>query len=250
MKSLGIETLNLDVTLQESIKTCIQKVSNLTSGSLDILLNNSGGGCHLPLTDVSIDAAREAFDLNVWAVLSVVQAFMPLLLKSSYRGMIVNNTSLASVAAVPQQGIYNASKAAAASLTETLRLELQPFGVKVVDLKTGAVRSEFYANMRANVKDKTGAPLALPNGSMYEVARKEIEEILRGDAMGSRMVDPNRCAEQVVGDLTRGSPSATVWRGGSADVVWFGAKFFPALLWDKLMRAAGGLDIVEKRLKE
>jgi 1-acylglycerone phosphate reductase len=162
------------------------------------------------LTDVSIDAAREVFDLNVWAVLSMVQAFLPLLLKSSYGGMIANNTSLASVAAVPLQGIYNASKAAAASLTETLRLELLPFGIKVVDMKTGAVRSEFYANMSANVKDKTGAPLALPNGSMYEVAREEIEEILRGDTMGSRMVDPDRWAEQVVGDLTRESPPGTV----------------------------------------
>ena len=82
--------------------------------------------------------------------------------------------------------------------------------------------------------------MALPNGSMYEVARKEIEEILRGDTMESRMVDPNRWAEQVVGDLTRGPQPATVWRGGSADVVWFGAKFFLAFLWDKLMRAAGG----------
>jgi 1-acylglycerone phosphate reductase len=54
--------------------------------------------------------------------------------------MIINHTSLASVAAVPLQGIYNASKAAAASLTETLRLGLQPFGIKVVDMKTGAVR--------------------------------------------------------------------------------------------------------------
>lgn len=250
LKSLGIETLTLDVTSQESIKTCIQEVTNLTGGGLDILLNNSGGGYHLPLTDVSIDAAREVFDLNVWAVLSMVQAFMPLLLKSSYGGMIVNNTSVASVAAVPLQGIYNASKAAAASLTETLRLELQPFGIKVVDMKTGAVRSEFYASMSAKVIDKTGAPLALPNGSMYEVAREEIEGILRGDVMGSRMVDPDRWAEQVVGDLTRESPPATVWRGGSANLVWFGAKFFPTFLWDKFMRAAGGLDIVDKRLKE
>jgi 1-acylglycerone phosphate reductase len=65
LKALGIETLILDVTSQESI----QEVSTLTGGSLDILLNNSGGGYHLPLTDVSIDAARELFDLNVWAVL-------------------------------------------------------------------------------------------------------------------------------------------------------------------------------------
>jgi 1-acylglycerone phosphate reductase len=246
LKSLGIETLTLDVTSQDSVQRCVQEVSNLTGGSLDILLNNSGGGYHLPLMDVSIDAARELFDLNVWAVLSMIQAFMPLLMRSPHGGMIVNNTSVASIAAVPLQGIYNASKAATASLTETLRLELEPFGIKVVDMKTGAVKSEFYSNM----KDKTGTPLALPEGSLYEVAREEMEKILRGETMGSRMVDPDQWAEQVVGDLTRKSPPTTVWRGGSATLAWFASKFFPAFMWDKLMKEAGGLDIVEKRLKE
>lgn len=250
LKALGIETLAMDVTSQNSIQRCVEGVSDLTGGSLDILLNNSGAGYHLPLTDVSIDAARELFDLNVWGVLSVIQAFMPLLLKSAHSGMIVNNTSLASIADVPLQGIYNASKAAAASLTETLRLELQPFGIKVVDLKTGAVKSEFYTNMNANIKEQTGRPLALPEGSLYEVAREEIEKILKGETMGSRMVESDQWAEKVVGDLMKKTPPATVWRGSSATLVWFGSKFFPSFLWDKIMREAGGLDIVEKRLKE
>jgi hypothetical protein len=162
------------------------------------------------LTDVSIDAARELFDLNVWAVLSMIQAFMPLLLKSSRGGMMVNNTSVASMAGVPLQGIYNASKAAAASLTKTLRLELEPFwnqsgGYEDRRRQVGI----FHANMNANVKEKTGTPLALPEGSLYEVAREEMEKILKGEAMGSRMVDPDQWAEKVVGDLTRKSPPAT-----------------------------------------
>lgn len=246
LKALGIETLTLDVTSQESIQSCVKEVSELTGGSLDILLNNSGGGYHLPLTDVLIDTARDLFDLNFWAVLVMIQAFIPLIRKSSYGGMIVNNTSVAAIAPVPLQGIYNASKAAAASLTETLRLELEPFGIKVVDMKTGAVRSKFYVNM----KDEKGTPLALPEGSMYEVARPEMEKILRGESMGSRMVDADRWAEEVVGDLLRKNPPVTVWRGGSATLAWFGSKFFPAFLWDNLMRDAGGLNIVAKRLKE
>ena len=246
LKSMGIETLTLDVTSQTSIQNCVKEVSELTGGSLDILLNNSGAGYGLPLIDVSVDAARELFDLNFWAVLTMIQAFVPLVLKSSRGGMIVTNTSVASIAAVPLQGIYNASKAAAASLTDTLRLELEPFGVKVVDMKTGAVRSNAYANM----KDQTGNALALPKGSMYEVARPEVEKILRGETMRSRMVDPGPWAEDVVGDLLRKSPPAIVWRGGSATLVWFASKFFPAFLWDNLMKDAGGLSIVAKRLKE
>jgi hypothetical protein len=223
---------------------------NLTGGSLDILLNNSGSGYHLPLTDVSIGTTREVFDLNIRAVLSKVQALMPLLLKSSYGGMIATNTPLASVAAAPLQGICNASKAAAASLAETLRLELQPFWHQSRGHENGSCQIGILCNMSINVKDKMGAPLALPNASMYEVVREEMEEILGGDAMGSGLVDPNRWVEQVVGDLTRESPPATVWRSDTANLVWFGAKFFPTFLWDKLMRAAGGLDAVDKQLKE
>jgi 1-acylglycerone phosphate reductase len=101
LKALGNETLTLDVTSQESIQRCVDEVSALTGGSLDILLNNSGGGYHVPLTDVSIDTARELFEVNVWAVFSMIQAFMPLLLTSSQGGMIVNNTSVASIDPVP-----------------------------------------------------------------------------------------------------------------------------------------------------
>ena len=246
LKSLGVETLTLDVTSQPSIQSCIKEVSELTGGSLDILLDNSGAGFSLLLTDVSINAARELFDLNFWAVLTMIQAFVPLVLKSSRGGMIVNNASITSIAAVSLQGIYNASKAAAASLKNTLRLELELFGVKVVDMKTGAVKSNIFANM----KDQTGNALALPKGSMYEIARPEVEKIFSGEAMGSRMADPGQWAEDVVGDLLRKSPPAIVWRGGSATLVWFASKIFPAFPWDSIMKEAGGLNIVARRLKE
>ncbi len=61
--------------------------------------------------------------------------------------MIVNNTSIVGVIPMPWQGVYNASKAALASLTDTLRLELEVVGVNVVDLKTGAVKSGFFGNV-------------------------------------------------------------------------------------------------------
>ena len=60
--------------------------------------------------------------------------------------MIVNNTSIVSVIPFPFQGVYNASKAALASLTDTLRLELSPFDIDVVDLKTGVVKTQFFDN--------------------------------------------------------------------------------------------------------
>ncbi|KAL2851500.1 hypothetical protein BJY01DRAFT_232920 [Aspergillus pseudoustus] len=75
--------------------------SEMTGGSLDAILNNVGAGYSMPLMDVNIAKARELFDLNVWSVLNVTRAFLPLLMESphEYGGLVVNNTACASVTA-------------------------------------------------------------------------------------------------------------------------------------------------------
>ena len=94
----------------------------------------------MPLVDASIPEAKNLFDLNVWSHIAVTQAFLPLLLRSSH-GMIVNQTSVGAVVTIPFQAVSNSSKAALAMLSDSLRLELQPFGIAVVDLRTGVVKT-------------------------------------------------------------------------------------------------------------
>ena len=128
--------ITLDVRIRESTPTCLRQ----PVPSLDILLNNAGAivtAC--PYQISPIPKRRSQFDINVWAYLAVTQAFLPPLLKS--KGMIVNQTSVLATTRGPFQSAYNASKAAMAMFTDALRLELEPFGVTVVDLKTGAVAS-------------------------------------------------------------------------------------------------------------
>ncbi|GJC84093.1 short-chain dehydrogenase cctT [Colletotrichum liriopes] len=144
-----IETLQLDVKSDSSISTCVSQVAELTDGSLDALLNNAGAGYSMPLMDATMEKTRDVFDLNVISLISVTQAFLPLLMKrsSSSGSMVINNTSISSVGGMPWQVVYNSSKAAAASITAGMRLELAPFGIKVVDLKTGTVTSNFLDNL-------------------------------------------------------------------------------------------------------
>lgn len=118
LASLGIETLALDIQSDASIAACVSAVS---SRNLDILVNNAGASASMPISDLSLAEAKQLFDVNVWAQLAVTQAFLPLLLKS--KGMIVNQTSVVSTTAVPFQSAYNASKAAMAMFSDSLRLE-------------------------------------------------------------------------------------------------------------------------------
>lgn len=238
LTALGIETLTLDVLSASSISACVSSVTSLTGGSLDILVNNSGAGYTMPLSDTDIDDARQCFELNVWAVLAVTQAFLPLLLNSQQGAMVVNNTSIASVTPVPMQGIYNASKAAAAMLTDNLRIELAPFKVKVVDLRTGSVASNIFQNMPTRV---------LPKDSIYAPAREVVEEAMAGTRLPAAITAEN-WAEQVARDLLAAKPPTHVWRGQSAWMVWFIKRFLPYTFPDGILAKMGGLNVLEEKL--
>jgi 1-acylglycerone phosphate reductase len=243
-EALNIQTLSLDVLSSDSIEPCVSNVAACTNGSLDILINNSGAGYSMPLIDVSIPEARRLFELNVWSMLAVTRAFLPLLLKSHQGGMIVNNTSIVSVLPNPMAGIYNASKAAAAMLTDTLRLELAPFNIKVVDLKTGAVKTNFFSNLTG------GAEPVLPKDSIYMPAREAIEKSMRGEAVAGDMVSAKKWAEQVVADLLAPKPPLRVWRGGNAWLIWFVRRFMPFNFIDGNLEKMGGLDVLKAALAQ
>lgn len=241
-ESLGIETLILDVLSQDSISECAGAVAEKTGGSLDILINNSGAIYSIPIIDANIYTSRKLFDLNVWAVLAVTQAFIPLLLKSE-GGILVNNTSVASVAPKPMSGIYNASKAATAMLTDTLRLELAPFGLKVIDLKTGSVKSHVYENQANGEKPR------LSEGSIYAVAKKSVEAAMAIDFLEPTMMDADVWANQVVKEILRPSPSPQIWKGTNAFLVWFTRRFLWHTFLDRPLMKLGALDRVKKVLE-
>ncbi|KIM98933.1 hypothetical protein OIDMADRAFT_43033 [Oidiodendron maius Zn] len=214
LSSLGIKTLTLDVLSESSIAACAAQVP-----SLDIL---------------------KQFDINVWSHLAVTQAFLPHLLKS--RGMIVNQTSVVSTTAVPFQSAYNASKAAMAMFSDSQRLEFEPFGITVVDLKTGAVSSNLIKNQ------KEWTPVSLPEGSIYEPAREAVEAAMRNDKLGNAGMPASQWAEEVVGDLLKKKPPMTIWRGTRAGLGRIGTMF-PHGMLDGQMKKMTGLDIVEKMVK-
>lgn len=236
LASLGIETLTLDVQSDSSIAACVNKLSGL-----DILVNNAGAGYSIPVSDISIPEAKKLFDLNVWSYLAVTQAFLPLLLKS--KGIIVNQTSIAGLVTLPFQSVYNASKAAMAMFSDSQRLELAPFGITVVDLKTGVVQSNFQQNQ------KGGMEAALPKGSIYEPAKEAVEKTMRGEHLVKSGVPAQQWAESVVQDLLRKKPPPSIWRGSQAWLVWIGT-ILPFGTLDGLVKKMTGVDVVEKMVRK
>lgn len=243
--SMGLETITLDVTSGPSITAAVSQLQTLLppSAGLDCLVNNAGGGYNAPLTDIDLTKARALFDLNVWPLVTVTRAMLPLLMRSTRRGgaIVANNTSLAGTVAgtVAFGGVYNASKGAAISLTETLRMELGLVGVRVVNLATGSVRSNFGDNATLEV---------LPEGSVWTKVSSEVRVVMEGAEL-QKGDDPARWAETVVRELGKEKPPHWVWAGKYVGLVRLG-NHLPVGLLDGTGKKIMGLDVVEKRIEE
>lgn len=219
----------------------------------------------MPVSDISLPEAKSLFDLNVWSVITVTQAFLPLLIASSTTSsttpsnppsLILNNTSISSIEPTPHNSVYHASKAAAAMFSTHMRLELQPFNVHVIDLKTGCVHSHFHANHQAG-------NASLPEGSLYasDLAGEDVKRMTENAMRNAfpHREDPDVWARSVVGDVLGawerkgwfgGGLPVEIWRGTGAWRTWFfNCTVWPTGWWDEWWRRAVGLDLLRERVR-
>uniref|UniRef100_A0A2N9G0C3 Uncharacterized protein n=1 Tax=Fagus sylvatica TaxID=28930 RepID=A0A2N9G0C3_FAGSY len=142
-----IDTLELDVASDESVATAVNTIIS-KYGRIDILINNAGIGSTGPLAELPLDTIRKAWEINTLGQLRLVQQVVPYM-ASRHSGNIVNVGSIVGMVPTPWAGSYCASKAAVHAMSNTLRVELRPFGINVVRVLPGAVRSNLG---RANIE--------------------------------------------------------------------------------------------------
>ncbi|KAI3316854.1 putative short-chain dehydrogenases/reductase [Xylariaceae sp. AK1471] len=226
----GIEILELEVTSQESIRQCAKAVEKLTGGSLDILVNNAGIGTTMPLLDVSVDDAKKTYDVNVWAMIVMVQAFAPLLIKA--KGTICNISSVSGELIFAWAGVYSSSRAATTSISETLRIELAPLGVRVITAILGGV--DTAGNNAANKGE-----LDLPVTSYYQKIRDIINHHYKGLQYTNKQ-NVDVAAKNIVNDVLSGS-SYFIRRGQASTLSWFSNTFLPHVLFTSMINGKSGL---------
>lgn len=129
----------LDVQSERSVQQVVNTVVH-KYGRIDVLVNNAGVQCVGPLPELPLSSVQQTFDTNVFGPLRLVQAVVPHM-ASRKKGKLVNVGSVTVLAPGPWSGAYTASKAALHALTDTLRLELRHFGIDVINVVPGAVRS-------------------------------------------------------------------------------------------------------------
>ncbi len=165
----GAKALTLDVTDEDSMVQAVQKLL-AAEGRLDALVNNAGYGSYGAIEDVPIAEAKRQFEVNVFGLIRLTQLVLPTM-RSAQSGTIVNISSMGGRIWMPIGGWYHTTKHAVEVLSDTLRVETKPFGIKVVVIQPGAIESE-WSGIAAQTLQQTS------QGSVYSAQVKPMAKIL------------------------------------------------------------------------
>jgi NAD(P)-dependent dehydrogenase (short-subunit alcohol dehydrogenase family) len=187
LKNEKIDTAALDVTDQQSIDACVAEVLD-RAGRIDVLVNNAGYALIGPMIDLSIDDLRREFETNVIGLVALTKAVAPQMIDRK-SGLIVNIASVSGVCATPFAGAYCATKAAVNLLSVSMRIELAPFGISVVTVQPGAIKSRFGEAAFSSIKlreDSVYAPVA---GYVKERATSSQKNPTTAEEFSQQLVD-------------------------------------------------------------
>ncbi|MEZ5573601.1 MAG: SDR family oxidoreductase [Halioglobus sp.] len=223
LKAQGCETETLDVNSDASMQALLDSISQ-RHAHIDVLINNAGISAMGPLAEIPADKLRGQFETNVIAPVLLTQKLLPLIRKSS-QGVIINIGSISGVLTTPFAGAYCASKAAIHSISDAMRMELAPFGIRVVTVQPGGIKSNFGDAAAASVNDW------LSDDSLYAPIRDGI--MARAGASQENATPAEEFAAVLVKSLN--SSSDNTWNIGH------GSRAFPLMarwLPEKLLSKA------------
>jgi NAD(P)-dependent dehydrogenase (short-subunit alcohol dehydrogenase family) len=143
---LLLEVLKLDVTDDKSVKEAIERIVN-EQGKIDVLVNNAGYALLGPLEDLSIQEVKEQFETNVFGVIRVTKEILPIM-RRQLHGTIVNISSIAGRIGFPLTSAYVSSKFALEGLSESIAYEVEQFGIKVILIEPGVIKTNFDKNLK------------------------------------------------------------------------------------------------------
>jgi NAD(P)-dependent dehydrogenase (short-subunit alcohol dehydrogenase family) len=170
-----IEVLQLDVDKEDTIKSSINKII-ADKKRIDVLVNNAGYGLFGCLEDLSIEDLKSQFETNFFGLIKMIQAVLPIMRKQR-SGIIVNVSSVAGKIGFPASPAYISSKFALEGLSESMRYELEPFGIKTIIIEPGVIKTNFFTSLKKSTRTDS--------------AYKDItEKVMKGLTMMAEMGTP------------------------------------------------------------
>jgi len=215
--------ISLDLNKPTSIQNAVEELLG-EEGRIDVLINNAGSGIIGPMEELEIDALRANFETNCYGPLLLMQKVLPVMRKQK-EGFVVTITSIGCAMGLPFRGAYSASKGALSLLTESLRMEVKSFGIKMCTVAPGDFVSDI-ASRRYYAPQKEQSP--------YEAIYKR--NLATIDAHVSSGIQPEVIAHKIARILTQKNPKVHYRVGAPLQKFSVVLKgILPSRLFEKLL---------------
>jgi NAD(P)-dependent dehydrogenase (short-subunit alcohol dehydrogenase family) len=225
----GIRVLQLDLTDEDSIEACVKSIIE-REGRIDILVNNAGYGSYGAVEDVPISEARRQFEVNLFGLTRLTQAVLPSMRVKRF-GRIVNVSSIAGKIYTPFGGWYHATKFALEGFSDCLRLEVEPFGINVVVVEPGGIKTEWGTIAAQQLRKTSGS------GAYAEEANKAANRMLY-TYQGDRLSPPSLIADVILKAVAARKPRTRYAVGFGAKPMLILRRWLSDRMFDRLIKRA------------
>ena len=229
LKEQGIRTEAADVTDDAALVALVGKIISET-GRIDVLVNNAGYGSYGALEDVPIAEARRQFDVNVFALARLIQLVLPHM-RAQRDGYIVNISSIGGKIWEPLGSWYHATKFAVEGLSDSVRAEVAGFGIKVIVIEPGAIRTEWAAISADNLE-------AASAGTPYREQARFVSGTLRATDKSRLTSGPAVVANAIARAVQSPRPRTRYAVGGGARSILFTQRLLTDRGFDRFIRTA------------
>src|SRR5208282_403378 len=226
LERLGARLIFLDLADDASIVSAVETIAN-AAGRLDVLVNNAGYGCLGALEDVPLAEGRRQFEVCLFGLARLCQLALPIM-RSQGAGRIVNVGSMVGRFGEPFGAWYHAAKFAVEGLSDCLRMEAAPFGVHVIVIEPGTIRTEFSRIAGESLLRASGETAYAP------YARRHAKMLARNDA-SKVPSSPEGVARTIVRAVRAARPRARYPTGAAARLMLIFRRFAPDWLFDFVM---------------
>jgi NAD(P)-dependent dehydrogenase (short-subunit alcohol dehydrogenase family) len=211
-ENLPIQVKQLDVTDDVSVTKAIQAISS-EAGRIDVLVNNAGYGLNGAFEDLAMDEIKAQYETNVFGLIRTTQAVLPIMRRQE-SGTIVNISSGAGRFGFPSGSAYVSTKFAVEGLSESISYELEPFGIKVVIVEPGVIRTNFADGLVVAKKSKDPSS---PYSQLMQKAASGFEKMMKNAS------SPDLVANVVLNAVRNENPSLRYLAGNDVET-WLGKR--------------------------
>jgi NAD(P)-dependent dehydrogenase (short-subunit alcohol dehydrogenase family) len=208
-ENLPLRIVQLNVNDGRSVKDAINKIVT-ENGRIDVLVNNAGYGQFSPLEEITLDQVKEQFETNFFGVVRLTKEVLPVMRKQR-NGIIINISSIGGRIGFPLSPAYIASKFALEGLSESMRYELKEFGINIVIIEPGVIKTNFVDNVKtADKRSRSESPYA----DLIETASNGFGKMMMNNSSPPKLV-----AEAILNAITSKAPEIRYLVGDDAESI-------------------------------